>query len=455
VLEKIDRLPPQNLDAERGVIGSVLLDNAVLDDIGFLSPEDFYRDSHQLVFGRIKAIRDAGQPADLVTLAEGMIVRGEYDRAGGDELMASIMASTPHAANGRYYAEIVRQKAHKRRLIQCATEMLGQCYADDRTSEELQAASEQFLFGCRDERGRNNRSRSVEAMRDAFERLTRRRAGEVLGVHTGLLGLDNMTDGLYPGQLVVIGARPSIGKTALGLTVAAHVSYEGGGWSMFVSLEMGATEIGERLISMRARVDGLRLRNGSIDAGETRAAAEAIEAVDSLDRLIIEDAPGMSLGDIGAAARQIKRQNGLDLIVVDYLQLMTAPPGMARANREERVAENSKGLKRLARELGVPVVLLSQLNRNVEQRPDKTPTLSDIRESGSVEQDADVVLLLHRPDYYDPMDRAGEADLIVAKQRNGPTGRIPLAFQRRHCLFTDLEANFVPPPVVQGPGVAW
>jgi replicative DNA helicase len=422
-----DRLPPQNLEAEEGVLGSIILEPEALDEVAvILQPEDFYRDIHQPIYRALRDLRDAGRPIDSIILADELIRRGEFDAIGGAETIAGLLAAVPHAANARYYAGIVQQKSVVRGLIAAHNAGLHDCYENAYTAEELMERGEQALFAVSDRIVGDRTLPLAEFAAGAMDAIVARSERRAPGVMSGLAGLDDMTRGLRPGQLAIIGARPSIGKTALGLQVAEHAAIGQGVSTLFVSLEMDGDELAERLIVGRARVPGQRVRSGA-----------------RLD----PDSPSRNVSQVAAVARRLRAREGLGLVVVDYLQLLDAAPDLRRKDRHEQVADISRRLKQLARDLRIPVLVLCQLNRKAEDRSDFEPRLADLRESGAIEQDADTVWLLHRPSFYRPDDRKGEADVIVAKQRNGPTGRVRLAFLPELTRFADLA-----PFAGDGPG---
>ena len=436
-----DRLPPQNLDAERGVLGGVLLDNEVLHDvIGLLKVEDFYRDSHQVIYRHIRELYDAGKPVDFLILSEELTRKGEYEKVGGLEALVQIRDSVPHAANSRYYAQIVREKATSRNLIEAAHEILREGYSNTLTAEELLEGAEQRVFAIAEEQVTGETVELSDIMSQAMDRIAlRSESGHAVnGVGTGYFELDDMTSGFQPGQLIIVAARPSMGKTAFALNICEHVAVSNRQGVLFVSLEMGNLEIAERLLCARARVDGHKLRSGQ-NLG-TREMTLLGKGYEELNRspLFIDDTPTRNMLQITANARRLKRRRDLSMVVVDYIQLVDSDE--SRDSRQEQIAKISRRLKTLARDLSVPVIALSQLNRGVENREDKRPKLSDLRESGAIEQDADIVLMLHRPEYYDQNDQPGIAELICNKNRNGATGTVKLTFLKNFMRFENLAA---------------
>jgi replicative DNA helicase len=443
-----DRLPPQNLEAERSVLGSILLDNESLHDIVmFLRAGDFYRDSHQVIYAAIRDLYDAGKAIDAVTLAEELKKRNQFEQVGGHEILTEIVESVPTAANARYYANIVKEKATNRQLIESATEIIRDGYSNQFTSQELLEAAEHKVFAIAEDQVRGETLELKDIVKEAMERIGMRADSgghAVTGVASGLFDLDEMTGGFHPGQLVILAARPSMGKTALALNVAEHVAINLGTPVLFVSLEMGRLEIGDRLLCARSRVDGHKLRTGmGLSHSEISQLSKAFNELSKEGMMFIDDTPTRNMLQITASSRRIRRRNRVGLILVDYIQLVDSED--SRDSRQEQIAKISRRLKGLARALEVPVVALSQLNRAVESREDKRPRMADLRESGAIEQDADIVLLLHRPDYYEPNDQPGIAVLDVAKNRNGATGSFKLAFIKKITRFENLAFLDEPP----------
>jgi replicative DNA helicase len=434
-----DRLPPQNIEAEQGVLGSILIDNEVLHEVvPILKVEDFYRDTHQTLFRTIRELYDLGKAIDAITLADELTRQGTYDGLGGDETLAKILSSVPHSANAKYYAQIVRQKAVQRDLIGAANRIIKEGYSNTRTSDELLELAEQLVFTIAEDTATGETVELRDAVTAAMDRIARR-ADErhpVTGVGTGYYELDDLTAGLQPSQLVILAARPSMGKTALALNIAEQVAVETQVGVLVVSLEMSQLELAERLLCARSKVDGSKLRTGQ--GLGTREMTQLGRAYDQLRGapLFIDDTPARNMLQITANARRLKLRANLGLIVVDYIQLIDAEYG--GDSRQEQIAKISRRLKTLARELQVPVIALSQLNRAVENREDRRPRMADLRESGAIEQDADLVLLLHRPEYYDANDQPGVAELIVAKNRNGATGTVKLSFLKHFTRFENL-----------------
>ena len=441
----LDRLPPQNIEAEQGVLGSLLLDNDVLHDvIGMLKVEDFYRDAHQVAYRAIRDLYDLGKAIDAITLADELTRRNQFAGIGGEEFLAQIIHSVPHALNARYYADIVRQKSISRQLIEASNETLREGYSNNYTAEQLLEAAERRVFSIAEEQTTRDTMELGDVVVQAMDRIAARSEHHhpITGVGTGFFDLDDITGGFQPEQLIIVAARPSMGKTALALNVCDHAAVELKIPTLFVSLEMSEIELAERLLCARSRVDGHKLRTGQgLGHNEMTLLGKAYEQLRV--PMFIDSTPARTMLQITANARRLKMRHKLGLIVVDYIQLVDSEE--SRDSRQEQIAKISRRLKALAREIQVPVIALSQLNRAVENREDRKPRMADLRESGAIEQDADVVLLLHRPEYYDPNDQPGIAELIIAKNRNGATGSVKLTFLKRFTRFDNLSSLGEPP----------
>jgi replicative DNA helicase len=435
-----DRVPPSNLEAEQGVLGSVLLDNAAYDEVAtVLKAEDFYRDSHQVIYRAVKDLIDAGKGVDAITLADELTRRGRYAEAGGDDYLAEVINSVPHPGNARYYAGIVFQKAAARRLIESANGILGDAYSNSFTAEDLLARAETSVLSVGERRGESRTRPLRAAAAEAIKLIYQARTG-YSGLSTGLEEFDVLTDGLQPEQLVILAGRPSMGKSALALNWAAYAALDLGKPVAYFSAEMGQRELATRLLVSRSRVPQWKVADAGRFLGPEEAAklGRAYEECQT-DGLHLDDTPGMSVAYIASAARRIKRQSGLAMVVIDYLQILEAED--QRDGRQEQIARMSRRLKVLARELKAPVVALSQLNRGVENRDDKRPRMADLRESGAIEQDADVIAFVHRPAYYDPNEPPNIAELIVAKNRNGATKTLPVEWEGQLYRFGNLAAT--------------
>lgn len=432
-----DRTPPHDLDAEMAALGGMLLSKNAIAEVGeILDAKDFYKVAHELIFAAILDLYADGQGADAVTVSAALAKRGELPKVGGPVYLHQLMAAVPTAANAGYHAEIVREHAVRRRLIETGTRIAqmgwetdsGDDLADiiDRAQAETHALSRP---------GQEADSTPADSVIRVMERIETPSAG---GLRTGFRDLDELTDGLQPGQMIIIAARPAIGKSTLGLDICRHVSIDRDLHSVLFSLEMSQDEITKRMLSAEAAVPLHHLRHGRMTEDDWRRLSKQMARVSSAP-LHVDDTPGLTMMGVRTKARRLMQKHDLRLIVIDYLQLMNS--GMSRRveNRQTEVSEISRGIKLLGKELGIPIIALAQLNRGPEQRSDKRPMMSDLRESGSLEQDADVVILLHREDAYEPESpRAGEADLIVAKHRNGATATITVAFQGHFSRFVDF-----------------
>lgn len=417
---------PNNTEAEECVVGSVLMNPECIHDVaGWLKPEHFWRSSVAEAWRAILGLYADGRPIDGVSLAEAMRRAGTFDDVGGHDSLSGFMAGVPAPANIRHYAGIVREKWVARELKMAALAMADEAVSNRHTADEIVDNAQAALFRISEEFNQAEAVRARSSVADAHGAVLAGRAG-AMGISTGIRDLDLLVDGLKAEQLVVIGARPSIGKTALGLNLFTHCVTSSREPAVFVSLEMTNAEIGRRLLVATSRVDNGRLRNHEALTAADREALAAAEREWAAAPALIDDSPTIGLAGLMALARRWKSRVGLKVMFVDYLQLVQGDGN----NRQEEIASVSRILKRIARECEVAVVCLSQLNRNVEQREDKRPRLSDIRESGATEQDADVVLLMHRPDYYKPTEKPGYCELVVAKNRNGPTGSVDLRFRK-------------------------
>ncbi|MBC3844728.1 replicative DNA helicase [Streptacidiphilus sp. 4-A2] len=436
----MDRVPPQDLAAEQAVLGGMLLSKeAIADVVAVLKPSDYYRPAHETIHRAVLDLYTSGEPADPITVASELTKRGEIVKVGGPSYLHTLVNTVPTAANAEYYADIVHELAVTRRLAEAGTRIAAMAYAGEGEAKELVAKAQAELATVDDARAEEQIIRmrdSIGGTLELMEALGNRKEG-LHGVPTGFRDLDALTNGLQAGQLIIIAARPALGKSTLALDIVRSASIHHGIPSVFFSLEMGRDELTMRALSAEARVGLHKIRTGTLTDDDWNALAKAAPRVTDAP-MYIDDSTQMSSLDIRAKARRQQQRHGLGLVVVDYMQLMQAG-GRRAESRQAEVSEISRNLKLLAKELAVPVVALSQLNRGPEQRTDKRPLISDLRESGSLEQDADMVILLHREDAYEKESpRAGEADLIVAKHRNGPTATISVAFAGHYSKFQDM-----------------
>lgn len=435
------RLPPQNLAAEQSVLGCLLLENTALDEVAdFLHADQFYSDIHQLLFASILKMRESGKAVDVVTLADELEERNQLADIGGVTYLMEILETVPHAAHVKHYAEIVRDKWIQRSLTNVCTQVLRDCYeGSDETSEVLKRA-EQGIFGIFEQQESASKISMDEIMHETLDRINTRigKEGNISGLSTGFVDLDRQTNGFQATELIIVAARPSMGKTALVCNIAEWAADAGETATVIFSLEQSKLELAERFLCIRAKLDGHRLRKGLLEPDERHALLEASSELSRLP-LFIDDTPGRTVAQISAICRRLKRRNRLGLVIIDYLQLIE--PEDKRANREQQIAQITRRLKGIAKENNLPLIALSQLNRGVELREDKRPRLADLRESGAIEQDADIVMFLHRPDAYNPEDRPGLAEIIVAKHRSGPTGIVSLQWRKESMRFDNYEGG--------------
>jgi replicative DNA helicase len=446
---KIDalRVPPQSVEAEQAVIGGLMLAPDSLDRVGdFLTEHDFYRRDHRLIYRAIRDLSEKNRPFDAVTLGEWFEANSLSEQIGGTGYLIELASSTPSAANIKAYAEIVREKAVMRQLIEAGTEIVNDGFQPEgRDSQEVLSAAEMKVFKIA-EQGRRGRADFVplrEAMKDAFQILQERyeNQGSVTGLPTGFHDLDEMTAGLQPSDLIILAARPAMGKTTLALNIAEYGALKTKKSVAVFSMEMSASQLAFRLLSSIGRINATRLRTGQLEDEDWSRVNMAIKMLSDV-KVFIDDTPALSPDVLRSKARRIRREHDLGLIVVDYLQLMQVP-GSAE-NRTNEISEISRSLKALAMELKVPVIALSQLNRGLESRTDKRPVMSDLRESGAIEQDADIIMFIYRDEYYhkDSADK-GLAEVIISKQRNGPTGTVKLKFFGEYTRFDNLARDSV------------
>lgn len=435
----MDRTPPQDLAAEQSVLGAMLMSKDAIASVGeIIKGRDFYRPSHELIFEAIVDLYGRGEPADPITVADELGKRGEIARVGGHVYLADLLASISIAANASYYAEIVHNKAVLRRLVEASIKVAQLGYQGQGDVADIVDAAQQAVYEVADGKASDDYqplSELIEPTIDEIEAIEGRK-GVMSGVPTGFADLDELTNGLHGGQMIIIAARPAVGKSTLALDFARSAAIKNKLATVFFSLEMSRTEIVMRLLSAEAQVFLGSIRGGKMNDEDWRRVVNKTPMI-SESPLFIDDSANLTMMEIRAKARRLKQRHDLKMVIIDYMQLMSS--GKKVESRQLEVSEFSRQIKLLAKELELPVIALSQLNRGPEQRSDKKPMLSDLRESGSLEQDADMVILLHREDVYDKDTRPGEADLIVAKHRNGPTGTITTAFQGHYSRFVDMQ----------------
>lgn len=441
-----DRVPPQSKEAEMGVLGSILRDNNVLNEVQqIVRTDNFYFDAHQKIFQAVVETYNDGKPVDAVILFEVLKQRKQLEDVGGPQYIAELWEAAPTAANAEYYARIVREKAIVRNLIHANTELLRDAYDGTMPADELLGMAERRILEIA-EKGTVGEVKTLnDAMKEALDRIDARSTGNLseVGVPTGYIDLDNLTAGLHENELVILAARPGIGKTAFALNMVRHAVVDERMPVFFVSLEMARVELAERLLACQSRVDSFKLRKGNLNSQDIQRLMEAGDQLRGPPRdpvkLFIDDTPAQTMLRIAANARRLKMKHGLRLVVIDYLQLIE--PENRRDPRQEQVAQISRRLKFLAKELHIPVIALAQVNRASEDRQDHKPRLSDLRESGSLEQDADTVMILHRPGKFDGNADDNVLEVIIAKQRNGPTGEVTLTYLKEYMRYENYAAD--------------
>lgn len=439
-----DRTPPHNLEAEQSVIGAIFLEPQAFSTASeVLVPEDFYRASHQRIFAAMMKLSDKGEPIDIVTVTTYLQNVKQLDEIGGVSYLSDVASSVPTAANIEYYCKIVEEKGLLRRLIRTATDIVSSSFEkEDEVEDVLNDAEKNIL----EVSGRKN-SGAFKAIKDVLievydniERLHHESA-DVTGIPSGFRDLDRITSGFQRNDLIIIAARPSVGKTAFALNVAQSVAVNTDENVAIFSLEMGADQLVSRMLCAEGNIDAQRLRNGQLQADDWSKLTMAMGSLSNAG-IYIDDSPGIRVSEIRSKCRRLKQEHGLGMILIDYLQLIQGSVN-SKDNRQQEVSEISRSLKGLARELNVPLIALSQLSRGVEQRQDKRPMMSDLRESGSIEQDADIVGFLYRDDYYDTeSEKQNIIEIIISKQRNGPVGNVELAFVKEYNKFVDLDHRY-------------
>jgi replicative DNA helicase len=436
----MDRLPPQNIEAEQSVLGSLLIDReAVLKIAPFLQPEDFYRELHGQIYAAVLELHERREPADFVTLCDELERRGRLEAVGGASYLSSLINSVPTSIHVEYYAHIVERTATLRRLIEAAGKIAGLAYEEAEDVDVVVDRAEQVLFEVSQRRVSKGLTSLKHILADYYDRVEylHQHKGEMVGLPTGFIDLDRLLGGLQRSDLVIVAGRPGTGKSSLGMSIAHQAALKHNAVVAFFSLEMSAEQLVQRLISGETGISSQRLRIGDIRDVEWDKLVKASGTL-SETMIFIDDTPSPTPMEIRTKARRLAAEYGLSLVIVDYLQLMVG--GTRTENRVQEISYISRALKSLARELGVPVLAMSQLSRAVESRQDKRPILSDLRESGSIEQDADVVLFIFREELYEQnTDRKNIADIIVAKHRNGPTGQVSLRFVSEETKFVDLD----------------
>jgi len=440
------RTPPNAVDAERALLGGLLIEPGAFERVvdEALRPDDFYRRAHGIVFKVIQDLTNAAEPVDTLTVVDELMRRGQLEIVGGAAGVAQLEALIPTAAHVGAYARLIKEKSILRRLIESATLVVEAGYRQEKRVSDIIDEAERAILAISEATARRGMVPMSELVQRATEQLQKAHEAQsaVTGVPSGFRDLDHLTSGFQPGELIIVAARPSMGKTAFTLNVTAHASMRARVPVGFFSLEMGADQLVQRLIGSEARIDISALRRGFIQRHEWTKLAQAAGELGEAP-IYIDETPGLSVSEMRTKARRLKHDANIGMVIVDYLQLMSGPPGIE--NKATEVGEISKGLKQLARELNIPVIALSQLNRGVESRTDKRPMMSDLRESGAIEQDADVIAFLYREEYYlrdkTPEDKIGIAEIIIGKHRNGPTGSVDLRFFNSITRFENLAKD--------------
>ncbi|MBO6177951.1 MAG: replicative DNA helicase [Selenomonadaceae bacterium] len=436
-----NRMPPQNLEAEEAVLGAIMIKEEAFSTVSeILTPDDFYREANRLLYKTMQELFYEHEAIDIVTVIESLRKKKELEKVGGVTFVAAIANSVPTAANVSFHAKIVREKADLRRLIDAATIIASKAYNDEEDVADIMDDAEQKILAVARGHGGRDFTHVKTALLEAVDRISYNydHKGGFTGLRTNFTQLDIITNGLQASDLILIAARPSMGKTAFVLNIAANVA-RADKVVAFFSLEMSKDQLVSRMIASEGSLDSQRLRTGDLQDGDWDNVVKTADTLSKM-QLYIDDTPGISIMDLRGKARRLKAEAGLDLIIIDYLQLMQGRTASKGDNRQQEISEISRSLKALARELNVPVIALSQLSRGVESRTVKRPMLSDLRESGSLEQDADLVMFLYREDYYDEAtERKNITDIIIAKHRNGPIGNVELYFRKEYTKFTNIQ----------------
>lgn len=439
-----DRTPPQNIEAEQAVLGAILLDSeALISTSERLLPDDFYRAAHQKIFEAMLKIASRNEPLDVITLTSELANQGVLEEVGGVSYLNDMLASVPTASNVEYYAKSVEEKSTLRRLIRTATNIVTESYAPDNPVDVILNEAEKSILKVAQRTNVSGFQSIKDVVFTTFSKIETlfNQRGDITGVPTGFTDLDRMTAGFQPNDLIIVAARPSVGKTAFALNIAQNVATKTDENVAIFSLEMGADQLVMRMLCAEGNINAQALRTGNLEQEDWNKLTMAASSLAGTG-IYIDDTPGIRVNDIRAKCRRLKQEHGLGMILIDYMQLIQGN-GKSGENRQQEVSEISRSLKGLARELKVPLIALSQLSRSVESRQDKRPMMSDIRESGSIEQDADIVAFLYRDDYYDKeSENKNIIEIIIAKQRNGPVGTVSLAFVKEYNKFVNLERRF-------------
>ncbi len=438
----IKRVMPHSIEAEQSVVGAMLMDrDAIMTSAEIICGNDFYQSAYGVIFDSMVELFNEGKPADLITLQDRLREKAVPEEIASLEFVRDLMTAVPTSANVKYYAQIVADKSVLRRLIRLNEEIANTCYAGNEPLEEVLEKTEKSVFELLEKRNTGEFVPIKQVVLNALERIEKasKSKGTVTGIPTGFIDLDYKLSGLQPSDLVLVAARPSMGKTAFVLNIAQYIAFKKERSVAIFSLEMSKEQLVNRLFSLESQVDAQAIRTGNMKDSDWEKLIEGAGIIGK-SKLIIDDTPGISISELRSKCRKYKLEHGLDIVIIDYLQLMTGSVGRSSESRQQEISEISRSLKGLARELNVPVVALSQLSRAVESRPDKRPMLSDLRESGAIEQDADVVMFIYRDEYYNKdSEFKKQAEIIIAKQRNGPVGTVNLAWLGEYTKFANLS----------------
>ena len=438
----IKRVMPHSIEAEQSVVGAMLMDkDAILTAAEIVSGQDFYQTAYGVIFDSMVELFNEGKPVDLVTLQERLKEKDVPPEIASLEFVRDLVSAVPTSANVKYYAQIVADKSMLRKLIKLNDEISNTCYAGKESLETILETTEKSMFQLLQQRNTGEYVPIRQVVLNALDKIEKasKSKGTVTGIPTGFIDLDYKLSGLQPSDLILVAARPSMGKTAFVLNIAQYVAFKKDRATAIFSLEMSKEQLVNRLFSLESQVDAQALRTGNMKDSDWEKLIEGAGSIGK-SKLIIDDTPGISVSELRSKCRKYKLEHGLDLIIIDYLQLMTGSVGKRSESRQQEISEISRSLKGLARELNVPVIALSQLSRAVESRPDKRPMLSDLRESGAIEQDADVVMFIYRDEYYNKdSEYKKQAEIIIAKQRNGPVGTVHLAWLGEYTKFANLS----------------
>lgn len=450
-----DRIPPHNIEAEQSVIGAIFLEPESFSTASeLLRPEDFYRASHQRIFAAMLKLSDRGEPIDVVTVTSYLNNLKQLEEVGGVAYLTQVAESVPTAANIEYYCKIVEEKGLLRRLIRAATDIVTSGFENEEDVDDVLNEAEKTILEVSSRNNSGSFKNIKDVLIEVYDKIEQlhENKGDVTGVPTGYQELDKMTSGFQRNDLIIIAARPSVGKTAFALNVAQNVAVKTDENVAIFSLEMGADQLVQRMLCAEGNIDSHRLRSGLLQADDWGKLTMAMGSLSNAG-IFIDDTPGIRVSEIRSKCRRLKQEHGLGMIMIDYLQLIQGSAG-SQESRQQEVSEISRSLKGLARELEVPLIALSQLSRGVESRQDKRPMMSDLRESGSIEQDADIVGFLYRDDYYDKeSEKQNIIEIIISKQRNGPTGSVELAFVKEYNKFVDLDYRYSESDIPQAPPV--